>query len=107
MKLIIAIIQDEDSDKLIERLTEESISSTKLPSTGGFLREGNTTLLIGTEQVDRVVQILKEECKSRTKITATPMTTGWITSVYSPQAIEIPIGGATIFVVDVEEFKKI
>lgn len=109
MKLIIAIIQDEDSGKLIEKLTEDKVSSTKLPSSGGFLREGNTTLLIGVEEekVDGVIETIKQKCKSRTKVTATPLTTGWISSVYSPQAIEVPVGGATVFVVDVEQFKKL
>lgn len=109
MKLIIAIIQDEDSEKLSEALTDESMSSTKLPSTGGFLREGNTTLFIGVDEddVDKAMEIIRQTCKSRTKVTATPMTTGWISSVYSPQAIEVPIGGATVFVVDVEQFKKL
>ncbi len=109
MKMIVAIVQDEDLDKLIETLTEESISSTSLPSSGGFLREGNTTLLIGIDEdrVDEVIALIKQECKSRTKITATPITTGWISTVYNPQVIEVPVGGATIFVLDVEQFKKI
>ncbi len=109
MKLIIAIIQDEDSHKLVNRLTDENISSTKLPSSGGFLREGNTTLLIGIEKekVDGVIEIVKEECKSRTKVTATPITTSWVSSVYIPQAIEVPVGGATIFVVEVDKFVKL
>lgn len=109
MKMIIAIVQDEDVNKLTDVLTDESISSTSLPSSGGFLREGNTTLLIGTEEarVDEVIALIKQECKSRTKITATPMATGWVSSVYNPQAIEVPVGGATIFIIDIEEFKKI
>ena len=109
MKMIVVIVQDEDLDKLVDVLTEESISSTSLPSSGGFLREGNTTLLIGIEEkrVDEVIGLIKQECKSRTKITATPMSTGWVSSVYNPQAIEVPVGGATIFILDVEQFKKI
>lgn len=109
MKLIVAIIQDEDSQKLVNRLTDENVSSTKLPSSGGFLREGNTTLLIGIEKekVDFVIDIIRQECKSRTKVTATPMTTSWVSSVYIPQAIEVPVGGATIFILDVAEFIKL
>lgn len=109
MKLIVAIIQDEDSQKLVDRLTDENVSSTKLPSSGGFLREGNTTLLIGIEKekVDFVIDIIRQECKSRTKVTATPMTTSWVSSIYIPQAIEVPVGGATIFVLDVAEFIKL
>ena len=109
MKLVIAIVQDEDTHKLVDRFIDENISSTKLPSSGGFLREGNTTLLIGIdeEKVDKVIDIISEECKSRTKVTATPMTTSWVSSVYVPQAIEVPVGGATVFVVDVEQFIKL
>lgn len=109
MKMIIAIVQDEDVNKLTDVLTDKSISSTSLPSSGGFLREGNTTLLIGIEEarIDEVIDLIKQECKSRTKITATPMATGWVSSVYNPQAIEVPVGGATIFIIDVEQFKKI
>lgn len=109
MKMIVVIVQDEDVDKLVDTLTEATISSTALPSSGGFLREGNTTLLIGIEEsrVDETIALVKQECKSRTKITATPMATGWVSSVYNPQAIEVPVGGATIFVLDVEQFKKI
>lgn len=109
MKMIVAIVQDEDVDKLVDTLTDASISSTNLPTTGGFLREGNSTLLIGIEEarVDEVIGLIKQECKSRTKITATPMATGWVSSVYNPQPIEVPVGGATIFVLDVEQFKKL
>lgn len=109
MKLIVAIIQDEDSSNLVDRLTEEKISSTKLSSTGGFLKSGNTTLLIGAEKekVQEIISIIEKECKSRTKITSTPMTTTWLSSVYIPQTIEVPVGGATIFVLDVEQFEKL
>ena len=47
MKLIIAIVQDEDSSRLVSNLMNEGYSVTKLATTGGFLRAGNTTLLIG------------------------------------------------------------
>ena len=109
MKLIVAIFQDEDSSELIDKLTEKEISSTKLSSTGGFLKSGNTTLLIGAkeEKVEDIISIIKETCKSRTKVTATPMTTTWLTSMYMTQAIEVPVGGATIFVLDVDRFEKV
>ena len=109
MKLIVAIIQDEDAQELVDRLTEEKISSTKLASTGGFLKSGNTTLLIGIEKekVDYVISIIEEKCKSRTKVTSTPITTTWLPTAYIPQAIEVPIGGATIFVLDVDQFAKV
>ena len=50
MKLLIAVVQDEDSGKVISGLLSEGFSATKLATTGGFLRSGNTTLFIGVEE---------------------------------------------------------
>ena len=52
MKLIIAIVQDEDASRLISNLMNEGYGVTKLATTGGFLRAGNTTLLIGVDDAD-------------------------------------------------------
>ena len=70
MKLIITIIHDEDSHKLVERLFNAGFSSTKLASTGGLLRTGNTTLLIGVEeeQVEDVIGLIKETCQTTKRI---------------------------------------
>ena len=70
MKMIFAIVRKEDEGFVIERLNKEKISVTKLSSTGGFLRKGNATLMIGTEdeQVDTVLQIIKEECSRRQEV---------------------------------------
>mgnify|MGYP000093217953 CR=1 FL=1 len=74
MKMIFAIVRKEDEGFVIERLTKEKISVTKLSSTGGFLRKGNATLMIGTEdeKVDMVLQIIKEECARRKEVMINP-----------------------------------
>ncbi|NLG83766.1 MAG: hypothetical protein GX493_03955 [Firmicutes bacterium] len=109
MKLIIAVGQDQDVKRLLTRLAEEGCGATKLASTGGFLRQGNTTLLIGveTERVERVVEVIKATCQSRKQL-VTPMSglEGSIGS-YLPNPVEVSVGGATIFVLDVEGFAKI
>ncbi|HBM75597.1 MAG TPA: hypothetical protein DD429_08595 [Clostridiaceae bacterium] len=109
MKLVIAIVQDDDASNLIGKLNKESFRVTKLATTGGFLRAGNTTLLVGVEEekVDRVIEIIKKLCESRKQvITSTTPVTG-TTGVYVPYPVEISVGGATIFVVDVDRFEKI
>ena len=65
MKLIIAIVQDEFSNQVIKSLMAEKYRTTKLSSTGGFLKSGNTTLLIGVEdeKVEEVIELIKEGCK--------------------------------------------
>lgn len=109
MKLVFAIVQDEDAHKLVDKLMENNFGVTKLASTGGFLRSGNTTLIIGvdTEKVDEVIDIIGEVAKTRTQIATAPPPTTWGQGVYMPYPIEVEVGGATIFVVDVEKFKKV
>ena len=67
MKLIMAIIQDKDSAILSDELVEANVRATKLPSTGGFLRAGNTTFMIGVEdeRVDEVLRIISTNCEAR------------------------------------------
>ncbi|SET05083.1 cyclic-di-AMP receptor [Anaerobranca gottschalkii] len=109
MKLVIAVIQDKDSGKLLEMLVDEGFKATKLASTGGFLKAGNTTVLIGVEdhQVDDVVGIIKQTCKSREKMVTTMSPLGGSVESYVPYPVEVIVGGATIFVVDVEKFERV
>lgn len=111
MKLIYAIIRDEDAGKTIKKLNENKFSVTKLISSGGFLRSGNTTLMIGTddELVPEVMKILEKECAKRTEVEiAMPYMPGGVPMMnYSYVPIKAEVGGATVFVVDVAEFRKI
>ena len=106
MKMIFAVIRDKDSYAAIGALSEKNIGVTKLASSGGFLREGNTTLMIGVEEV---MGILRENCAKRTQIdVAAPYPIGgapiWN---YNYSTIQVEAGGATVFVLDVSDFKKL
>lgn len=105
MKLIIAVVQDRDSNRLSHALIEEDIRVTKLASTGGFLKSGSTTFLIGVddEHVNRVLNIIKHNCQSR-KIMMSPM--GFDTDLSSSLPVEVQVGGATVFVLPVERFEQ-
>jgi uncharacterized protein YaaQ len=107
MKLIIAIVHDEDAQLLLKQLTASDFGVTKLASTGGFLKSGNTTLLIGTpkERVDMALQIIEETSKTRKEITTTTSLMGDNSVMGMP--LEISVGGATVFVVDVETYLKL
>jgi len=109
MKLIIAIVQDEDASRLISGLMSEGYRVTKLATTGGFLRSGNTTLLVGVEddKLESAMAIIEKTCKSRKQIATSPSPISGTTGVYVPYPIEVTVGGATIFVLDVEQFSKI
>lgn len=108
MKLIFAIIQADDSDNVIDILNQNGFMVTKLSSTGGFLRKGNVTLMIGTaeEKVNPLIRIFRDECGKRQQMmysvpfSESPM-------LANNSMVPIEVGGATIFVIDVERFEKV
>ena len=110
MKLVLAIVQDDDAIDLIEELTDKNYRVTKLATTGGFLKSGNTTLMIGVEEkvVKDVVKVIEDVCKKRKEMvsTPTPSTIGSGSGMYMPYPIEVEVGGATVFVLDVYKFYK-
>ena len=109
MKLIIAIVQDEDASRLINGLMTEGYRVTKLATTGGFLRAGNTTLLVGVEddKLQQAIGVIEKVCKSRKQVATTPTPVTGTTGMYAAYPMEVTVGGATIFVLDVEQFMKI
>ena len=109
MKLIIAIIQDEDSVRLISNLMNEGFSVTKLATTGGFLRAGNTTLLLGVEddRFSSALGVIEKVCKSRKQISTSPSPASGSTGVYVPYPVEVMVGGANVFVLPIDQFIKL
>lgn len=107
MKLILAIVSNDDSAKLSGALTKARFSVTRLAITGGFLMSGNTTLLVGTEddKVESAIAIIGENSRKRTKMV--PSTASFGAGMYAGMPVEVAVGGATIFVIDVEQFKKV
>ncbi|AOT70289.1 cyclic-di-AMP receptor [Geosporobacter ferrireducens] len=108
MKLIIAIVHDEDTHNVMEKLTDQAYRVTKLASTGGFLRAGNTTLLVGVEKekVQDVIETIKATCKNRKEIAPAAAPMMGASGVFMSYPVEVQVGGATIFVLDVEQFEK-
>lgn len=107
MKLIIAIVNHDDANAVTRALTQAGFSSTKLSTTGGFLMAGNMTLLIGTEdeRVDDCIKVISRCCKQRTEIV--PGTASIGVGLETAMPIEVTVGGATIFVTNVERFEKL
>lgn len=107
MKLILIIVANEDAVKVANALLKSKYFVTKLASTGGLLMSGNTTLLVGTENenVDDVFKIVGEYSKTRKKIV--PNTIPNEFGMFAPYPLEVQVGGATIFVLSVEQFKKL
>lgn len=108
MKLLVAIVQDADVNPLVDEITEKKFRLTRLSTTGGFLKAGNTTLLIGVEdnEKDEVLSIIEKNCKQR-EITTSLLTVTMPGDAFIPYPLEVKVGGATVFVVDVEQFVRI
>ncbi len=109
MKMVIAIVQDKDVGKLLQGVTREGLSATRLASSGGFLRSGNTTLLFGVEEqrLDTLLAIIRETCHLREEMLTQTQSIMGPVNAHIPYPIEVPVGGATIFVLDVEQFIKV
>jgi len=110
MKLIYAIIRYDNEDDVTTSLTKHKFSVTRLSTTGGFLKKGNTTLMIVTEpeRVDEAIDIIKKECGHHQKITINmPYVSGSSMVHCATMPMSVDVGGATIFVVDVERYEKI
>ena len=109
MKLIIAIVQDEDASRLISQLMNDGFGVTKLATTGGFLRAGNTTLLVGVDddRFQAAMDVIEKVCKSRKQIAPSPASMVGMPGSYTQYPIEVVVGGATIFVLTVDQFIKL
>ncbi len=88
MKMIVAIVRDTDDDIILHALLDAGFRVTRIASTGGFLRRGNATLLLGVtaDQVESAVQVIREHCAP---------------------GIDPIVKRATIFVLDVDRFEQI
>lgn len=109
MKLIFAIVHDEDGPKVMDELNSKGFSVTKLCSSGGFLKSGNTTLLIGVdeEKVKLVLDIIGSKSKSRKHGIKSAGPAANAGAVAFLDSKEVVVGGATVFIMDVERFEKV
>lgn len=108
MKLLISVVNSDDAHPLIDGLMRDGYKATMISTTGGFLREGNATLLIGVadENVRDVLRIIKESCHSRTQYVNPLPPMAESGELYMPTPIEVQVGGAVVFILNVERFEK-
>jgi len=107
VKLVIAVINNDDCPAVLSELTREGFSATKLSTSGGFLRAGNSTLLIGVDEakLDALIDIIRRFSQRRTQmIQANPVYQG---EFLMSMPVEVNVGGATVFVVDIDQFIKL
>ncbi len=109
MKLVMSIVHSDDAGGLVNALVEKEYRATRINTAGGFLKESNATILVGVEdnQVDDVLEIVRKNCQSRTQyVNPMPpiMEPG---EFYMPYPVEVQVGGATVFVLDVARYERL
>jgi uncharacterized protein YaaQ len=109
VKLVTAIVHSEDAGNLVDALLEKEFRATRLQSSGGFLKQGNATILVGVEddQVDAVLEIVSANCHSRKQFVNPMPPIMEPGEFYMPYPVEVEVGGATVFVVPVERFERL
>ena len=108
MKLVITVVHDRDKSKITEGLLRSGFQFTKIGSTGGFLREGNVTLLIGVEEkeLESCLNVIGESCKTREQFVNVLPPDAAPVGTFMPSPVKVLVGGAVVFVVDVERFER-
>lgn len=106
---MIAIIHKEDAGPLVDALLEREFRATRLHSSGGFLRQSNASLLVGVEddQVDAVLQIIRDNCVSRTQVMSPLPPIMEPGEFYLPYPTEVTVGGAVVFVLPVDRYERL
>ncbi|MBS9338647.1 hypothetical protein G6R29_03245 [Fructobacillus sp. M2-14] len=106
MKLINAIVQDKDATKLANALVKNKIQATRLSTSGGFLRSGNTTFLVAIDddRVEEVLDIIKEVSQKRKQFMVPPMGVEGDRGATFP--VEVEVGGATVFTQTIDDFYR-
>ncbi|HEY6057840.1 MAG TPA: cyclic-di-AMP receptor [Candidatus Limnocylindrales bacterium] len=109
MKLVVAIVHNEDAGVLVDALLEHDYRATRLHSSGSFLRQSNATIMLGVEadHVDAVLDIVRENCHARTQVVNPMPPIMEPGEFFMPYPLEVEVGGATVFVVDVERFERL
>lgn len=107
MKLIIAIVSREDAGPVTRALTQAGFTSTRLATTGGFLRAENETVLVGVDEarLQDAVDVIKSQSHARRQSVPSGLGIGY--EYYPAAPMEVTVGGATIFVVDIEHFERV
>lgn len=109
MKLVVAIVHNEDAGTLVDALLEREYRATRLHSSGGFLKQSNATVIVGVDetQVEEVLGIVRENCHARTQIVNPMPPIMEPGEFFMPYPLEVEVGGATVFVLPVERFERL
>jgi uncharacterized protein YaaQ len=109
LKLVVAIVHNEDAGPLVSALLERQYRATRLHSSGGFLRQSNATVMLGVDEdkVEEVLDLIRVNCTSRTQVVNPMPPIMEPGEFYMPYPVEVEMGGAVVFVVPVDRFERL
>ena len=109
MKLVLAIVHNEDAGALVDALLATEHRATRLQSSGGFLRQSNATIIVGAEDdaVDEILGVIRANCTSRSQVVNPMPPIMEPGEFFMPYPLEVEVGGATVFVLPVERFERL
>jgi len=109
VKLVVAVVHNEDAGALVDALLEGEHRATRLHSSGGFLKQSNATVLVGIDddKVEEVLEIIRANCTSRTQVVNPMPPIMEPGEFFMPYPLAVEVGGATVFVVAVERFERL
>ena len=109
MKLVVAIVHNEDAGALVDALLDKEFRATRLHSSGGFLKQSNATIILGVEDadVDEVMGVVRTNCTSRTQVVNPMPPIMEPGEFFMPYPLEVEVGGATVFVLPVDRFERL
>ena len=105
MKLIVSVVQVEDTSRLVRALLEKGHRATVINTTGGFLRRASSTVLSAVQdtQVTSALQIIRRNCRARVEHLSPLPSDEEPEDLYLPASVEV--GGSTVFVLDIEDVR--
>jgi uncharacterized protein YaaQ len=108
VKLAVCIIHNRDRNRITDELVKGGFKFTVIGSTGGFLREGNTTILLGIEEADLATlqKLIAQNCQSREQLVNVMPFEAAPPGAFIPSPVKVPVGGAVMFVLNVEQFHR-
>ena len=109
VKLVVAIVHNEDAGALVDGLLDREYRATRLHSSGGFLKQSNATVILGVDddQVDEVIGIVRATCTARTQVVNPMPPIMEPGEFFMPYPLEVEVGGATVFVLPVERIERL
>jgi uncharacterized protein YaaQ len=109
MKMVVAIVHNEDAGALVDALLDKEFRATRVSSSGGFLKQSNATIFLGIEEADveEVISIVRANCTSRTQVVNPMPPIMEPGEFFMPYPLEVEVGGATVFIVPVDRFERL